>query len=297
MSHVAVPAARVGVMARVQGVKEILARRVGTDVWASAVVLIFLGAAAVFYLLGPTQAIALALLAGGGFVAIAFLNARSKDEHEAVKAVHGPAPGNGFMRPRNSLQYVEALSAKDKNGLHEALVILAGLQARRLGVEPPLVRTNMFGYDDRGMLRMVPGLTHNIHGDELTVEMPPGYGCAGAAFEQGQPQKAVNTDGSWREFGIKASELRKVAPELRWIVAVPFSVDPASDQKPHYVVGVDGLRHMPTEAQLQQAVEDTSQASSPPGPQAPAASPELTVPEPPAAQEAAGEFGAGLGRP
>lgn len=115
------------------------------------------------------------------------------------------------------------------------------------------VRSNLFGVDSDNRMRMIREFTYNMNRDpELTITMPVGYGSTGRCFQSGKPNIAVFREG-WGEDTIDDEELRKVHPDLQWIISVPVLVG-GGKVRPIWVLNVDGLRERMGESDLKRAL-------------------------------------------
>lgn len=131
------------------------------------------------------------------------------------------------------------LGPEQQENVRRALTKIATVAAATLDVPDELVRTNVFSYRD-GCLRIVEELTHNMrHAPEMELLIRPGEGSCGTAFDSGDATIAVLEE-DWGEHDLPTSELRKVHPDLRWVVSIPIL---GADSNPVGVLNVDGLRH------------------------------------------------------
>jgi len=122
------------------------------------------------------------------------------------------------------------------------------------GVEEHLVRANLFArIPETDELGMVKDLWCRMDGKaEHTIRIGIGRGGTGTAWANGDPNFAIWKDG-WGASDIPDDkELKKVHPELRWILSVP--VMGTSPPVPRLTLNVDGLRETPSEARLQKAL-------------------------------------------
>jgi hypothetical protein len=122
--------------------------------------------------------------------------------------------------------------------------------AKSLEIPYEYVRANVFGKDNN-RLRIVDGLTHNMtRNEELTISMPIGYGSTGRCFENCRPNIAI-FHGDWGKDVIEDKELRKVHPDLRWIISFP--IPDKNKNQSIGVLNIDGLNKTFTESELEQA--------------------------------------------
>ena len=154
---------------------------------------------------------------------------------------------------KNNIVLADKLGLDQKEGIRKVLREAAGVAAKVLNLNPDLVRSNLFGRDEHDRLRMIKDLTFQMnHPDELTLKIPIGYGSTGRCFKSSDPNIAV-LENDWGRDRIEDSELRKLHPELKWIISMPVlgGGDPA---RPIWVLNVDGLREKRQADDLQKAL-------------------------------------------
>jgi hypothetical protein len=116
------------------------------------------------------------------------------------------------------------------------------------------VRANLFALNpDTDKLCMVKDLWHNMNKlTERTIQMEIGRGSTGIAWSTRDPNKAIWNDGWGASDLSNAKELRKVDPDLRWILSVPIFGSEGPETQ--LVLNVDGLSNTPADAQLSTAL-------------------------------------------
>lgn len=123
------------------------------------------------------------------------------------------------------------------------LQVLRQNAASLLGIDPALVRTNLFAPID-GALRLVPGATDNMdHAPELDLCIEADHGGTGSAFAAGTPSVVVRRGPHWSSGHLPAHELGKLHPRLRWVISLPVLSE--TRRKVVGVVNVDGLDAIP----------------------------------------------------
>jgi hypothetical protein len=91
-----------------------------------------------------------------------------------------------------------------------------------LNIPQDNLRANIFTIGENRKLRIPDGLHFNMDKkEELTVEIPEGWGCTGTAFEQQKVTIAILRD-NWGQYILDEVELKKVHEDLVWIVSVPI---------------------------------------------------------------------------
>lgn len=151
----------------------------------------------------------------------------------------------------NTLDLAKRLPDEKKQEIRKILRGAALNLARKLSLPEELVRANIFGVDEHHMMRMISEFTHNMNRpQELTVTIPVGYGSTGIAFKSEKPHIAVFTK-DWGKSVIEDGELKKVHPDLRWIISVPVLLVTEGDEtKPVWTLNVDGLSEKKTREEL-----------------------------------------------
>jgi hypothetical protein len=117
--------------------------------------------------------------------------------------------------------------------------------ANVVGMPAALVRSNLFaripGTDELGMVKEL--WFHMDRPQEWTVKMDIGQGSTGIAWQTGDANRVI-WDGGWGESEIgDDTELRKIHPELRWILTVPIFGSRGPGTK--LILNVDGLQRTP----------------------------------------------------
>lgn len=153
----------------------------------------------------------------------------------------------GYPKPdltsENTIDLGYQLKEEQKRRIREMLMAAAKEVAKRFNLSSDLVRSNLFGRDRHDRLRMITDLSYQMnHPSELTIEIPVGYGSTGRCFKTCQPNIAVKED-DWGKDVIEDAELRKVHPDLKWIISVPV-LGRAKPAQPIWVMNVDGLVEM-----------------------------------------------------
>lgn len=153
----------------------------------------------------------------------------------------------------NTIDLAKGLTHSQKQHILRALEGAAGDVADLLNVPLDLVRSNLFGVDDQNRMRMLPELVFQMNREEeLTISMPAGYGSSGRCFQSGKPNIAILREG-WGADVIEDAELRKVHPDLQWIISAPiFAGD--DGLRPVWVLNVDGLQEKRGEDALQKTL-------------------------------------------
>jgi hypothetical protein len=165
---------------------------------------------------------------------------------EIAKHLGGEAEG---IRNKPDIAFAD-IGAKQSKKILLALNGAADDTAKLLGIAPALVRSNVFG-ENSGRLRIVDGLTYNMHKeDELSISMPIGYGSTGRCFKSCGANIARFL-GGWGQDDIEEDELRKAHLDLRWIISVPIM---GSQNMPVGVLNVDGLKEVPELSRLEKAL-------------------------------------------
>jgi pimeloyl-ACP methyl ester carboxylesterase len=104
------------------------------------------------------------------------------------------------------------------------------------------VRASMFVPWD-GALRPLPEVSDNVtHAPEYGLEIQPGHGTIGVAFERGQPMTVIKAGDSWGEHPLPGSEIEKLDPRLGWALSFPLRSDALGMLA---VVNIDGLGDPP----------------------------------------------------
>jgi len=153
----------------------------------------------------------------------------------------------------NTLQLADNLNRSQKEQIREALQYAVQDVAEALSAAPNLLRSNLFGKDDANNMRMILDLTFNMNWpDEYNISMPVGYGSTGRCFSEGKPNIAILRE-DWGKDTLVDEELKKVHPDLRWIISVPVRIG-EGETPPIWVMNVDGLKASANEEKLQKAL-------------------------------------------
>lgn len=133
--------------------------------------------------------------------------------------------------------------------------VVTQMQAFRQGAASILnqnvdhIRINLFA-PIGGKLRIVPGASDNMtFAPELDISIEPDHGATGAAFVSGGASLVVKQGNSWTGNHLPGDELRKVCPDLRWVLSLP--VRSKSRGIVVGVINVDGLHSVPDMFQQQ----------------------------------------------
>lgn len=154
-----------------------------------------------------------------------------------------------FRTSVNTVELIDKLSVTQIDNIRTALGGAANDIAQTLNLPSDIVRANLFGIDDTNRALIIKELTHNMtYADEFTISMPVGYGSTGRCFSSGKPNIAIFREG-WGKDAIEDQELRKVHPDLQWIISVPILVT-GNGLKVIWVMNVDGLRERRNEEEL-----------------------------------------------
>lgn len=220
-----------------------LARGVSKHPYLSAIVLIFLlfdmGAIVTAEKEGLIFTFILAIVAMSFVLFIHQVGKRIQEEEVQELRDHMTATidiGN------NTINLADKLSASEKGSIRNLLQGAARDVADELKIPRNLVRSNLFGVDDHDQMKMPHDLTYNMdREEELGISMPVGYGSTGRCFERRMPNIAV-FDEDWGKDSLQDKELRKVHPDLRWVISVPVPYKELGEEHPIWVLNVDGLR-------------------------------------------------------
>lgn len=221
-----------------------LAARV-TDPWVAAGLIVFIGFAVViaFSYAGSTIGIILlAIIAIATFLFFAWM-------HRERLRVTPPVTSNGG----DTLTLAESLDEQARTHIQTALARAATESAQLLGVDHLSVRSNLFGIGSDRTLTIIDGFTYHMdRPEELTLTLEVGQGSTGRAYVTARPNIAILRS-DWGEAAIPDEKLRKIHPDLRWIVSIPvFAGGP--EPRPVWILNVDGLRETPVLTALQEVV-------------------------------------------
>jgi hypothetical protein len=200
----------------------LLVERRGSSVWTQFAVAIATGAV----LLGAMISAYL------GYTSVRFRRFRDSTLQQASTKNYFP-PGS----TQDSLRGLLSAAVKDV--------------AEEQSLDPSLVRAALFRLDGE-VLRIVSGLTWNMRDEEeLQIEIPPGEGSAGRAFEARRPNIAIYHSSSNDTSLSDAHQRSLVAHDLKWVISTPIL---GTNHEVVGVLNVDGLRIAKTWEELQKSV-------------------------------------------
>lgn len=210
--------------------------------------LLVLIAAVVTIFIGGGEVVILFFALTGIVACFIFLMGRRSQKEQIRHYVSVEAP----MR-HDTLRLLNELERSKKDEILIALRGAATDVADALNLPVQLIRSNVFGLDENNRMRMVREITFQMdREEELTVSMPVGYGSTGRCFQSGRANIAVFR-GGWGKDVIEDQELRKVHPDLQWIISVPVLTG-RDELRPIAVLNVDGLQKRLGEDQLRIAL-------------------------------------------
>lgn len=159
----------------------------------------------------------------------------------------------------DTIALAKELDPSDKVLMADAVKRAAKASAAVLEVPEALVRANVFGLGPDGVLRQIPEFGYHMdRKEELTVKMVVGEGSSGRAFSTRRPNIAL-FEKDWGSNAIADEELRKVHPDLRWIVSMPVLF--GSPARPVWVLNVDGIEEAQDTEALTKVVQQLYQWS------------------------------------
>lgn len=248
------------VLESLHGIGVILARGIGGNPYLSTIALICVVFAFIACVWGG-EAIFFAFLLFAFAIALAFVLAfKGKDlqEKEVQREEDLQELQNRLTATVNvgnsTIDLADKLDDSQKKGIRQILKDATRQVASELKIPEKLVRSNLFGLDDHRQLKMLHDLTYNMNREEeLTISMPVGYGSTGRCFEERRPNIAV-FDKDWGKNLLADKELRKVHPDLRWIISIPVPFDEHIEVQPIWVLNVDGLEEGRSEHEIQRAL-------------------------------------------
>jgi hypothetical protein len=157
------------------------------------------------------------------------------------------------MIGENTIVLANQLNKEQKDGVCKILKEVVLEVAKVLNLSSNLVRSNLFGKDEHNSLRMIRDLTFQMDRfAELTISMPVGYGSTGRCFSTCQSNIAVLAN-DWGKDVIEDEELKKVHPDLKWIISIPV-LGGNEMTKPIWVLNVDGLQERKHPDELRSAL-------------------------------------------
>ena len=163
--------------------------------------------------------------------------------------------GDGTKRSKVKLEpdrLAKSLTQDQKTGVELALQGAVTDVATAVQVPDNLVRANLFArIPNTNKLAMVMGLWHHMDlRKEHTIRIEIGRGSTGNAWAR-QAASLVVWKNGWGVADIgNNKELKKVHPDLRWIISVPVF----AGMEPVLVLNVDGLEQTPSQARLQEGL-------------------------------------------
>ncbi len=132
------------------------------------------------------------------------------------------------------------VSAAERPRITDLLDMAAQTAADRLGLSPDLVRANTFVPDERDVLHIPEGLSHNMTDPtELTVTMASGQGAAGVAFQK-RVQTIAIFQANWGAHTLPGTQLAKVCKRLKWVISTPIP-DPDMAGAVLGIFNIDGM--------------------------------------------------------
>lgn len=160
-----------------------------------------------------------------------------------------PVDSGAMTTPRDKAENIGQLPDARKTDIRKILKGAAEESAEHLVLPVGHVRANLFGKFSDGFIRIIDDLTFQMnHPEELTVKMPIGYGSTGRCYETGTPNIAV-LKSDWGPHALADPEMRKLHPDLKWIVSVPV-LSQDSTRRPIAVLNVDGIKDRRNENDL-----------------------------------------------
>jgi len=215
----------------------------------SAICLIVLIAATLYLILGQKKLLGFLILSS---LAIVMITGITAAEIYRGKTIYSTPLGETSLNS-DSAPKAPILAANQKQDIKTVLRKAAEEVADVLKIAPKLLRANLFAPDEHEHMRIVPGLSHNMHSvDELSISIPVGYGSTGRCFRSGKPNIAVFRE-DWGAARLADEELRKLDPNLRWIISVPVS-GATDEAQPICVMNIDGLTELRDETELESAL-------------------------------------------
>ncbi len=159
--------------------------------------------------------------------------------------------GTSKQKKEETITLAKRISPKQRAGISRVLETAARRVAIELKLPENVVRSNLFGVDNRDRMKVLKGLTYNMKDSfELTIKIAVGYGSTGRCFKSAKENIAIFEEG-WGKDLIEDAEMKKVHPELQWIMSVPVKNE---EDRPFWVLNVDGLKERRDDRQLQEAL-------------------------------------------
>lgn len=187
----------------------------------------------------------------GLFAALFIFRLQVRRQKEKIRTLGGS--GLDMLDIDNTMNLVNRLNDSEKQDIRVILSKAAQDVAEALNLDRNLVRSNLFATENNRM-RIIRELTYNMNRkEELTISMPVGIGSTGRCFKSGKSNIAIfrNRKG-WGKNTIEDQELRKVHPDLKWIISVPIFVG-GEEVRPILVLNVDGLEKRRSKGELENA--------------------------------------------
>lgn len=126
---------------------------------------------------------------------------------------------------------------------------------RTLKIQKDKLRSNIFMLDKDSFLKISEGLHYNMEKtSELTIKIPPGYGCTGNAFQNKEPTIAILKE-DWGKYILDDVEAIKADKNLVWIVSMPIP-SPGTPGEIIGVLNVDCLNVKKERTDLERIVDD-----------------------------------------
>jgi hypothetical protein len=230
---------------------KILAKALENEPGLAAIcLLVLLGAAVIIVLRAEKKVpwlfglIFFAILMAGGISCLEIMK-QNGQWRTVTKVQPSPTVNSGTIAQR--------LTDKQKKDIRLTLQKATEDVSGFLKINPDLLRANLFAPDEHGNMHIIQELAYNMHRtDEMTLNIPVGYGSTGRCFQSGQPNIAVFR-GGWREAALAEEELKKLDPDLQWVISVPVK-GTNDDVRPIWVMNIDCLKQQRDETELQGAL-------------------------------------------
>lgn len=250
------------------GYLDTLAKGVSSNPPLAAIVLVVLGMAWTVLAFGSAFNPFASLGSLVGLALVALLLIYRLGVKAAAVAAH-PTVSRTLAAPldfnsEDTMEVADRLNLATRDSVRLVLAGAGGQVASFLGLDPAVVRANIFGRGKDGQMHMITDyLYHMDRIEEWGVTMPIGYGSTGICFKDALDSmgRAARVKGNvatylenWKESLLAASEMAKVHPALRWILSYPVSAPGVGPPKYIWVLNVDGLRDLPPDSKLQEAL-------------------------------------------